>query len=142
MSIWGFPRHCHVRRPTLALLPWLSDLPLRKSSLQDTFELSIEALGDRVAPPGTGPLEPGAILVLERPNPVGHRCYPIDRASALAALSNENVQPIEGKSDADAILAFSSFAALVQQTPAYRLSVGPNLDGLAEYLARETGILS
>jgi len=140
LAAWGFPRNCHVRRPTLDLLPWLNDLPLSPASLDGTFDLPVDALGKRAAGPRPQPLEPALVLVLESPNPEEHRCRPLDRATALASLSKENVQPIEGSTDIDAQAAFVAFAELVRQTPAYALSVGPRLDQLADFLAVETGV--
>ncbi|MEO8494058.1 MAG: hypothetical protein ABI614_03240, partial [Planctomycetota bacterium] len=138
LTTWGFPRMCHVRRPTLALLPWLNELPLAPTSLEGTFDLPLEALGGRACAPQ--PLEPALIVVLDRPNPVAHRLESLDRATALASLAEENVQPIEGCGDANAQTAFARFAALVQQTPAVRLSVGPQLDSLADFVRDQTGV--
>lgn len=140
LMAWGFPRMIHVRRPTLALLPWLNDLPLAPSSLDGTFDLPLGALGRRACGSRARPLEPALLLILDRPNPVEHRCERLDRAAALGALAEENVQPIEGCADANAQTAFARFAELVQRTPAYRLSVGPRLDGLAEFLLNHTGV--
>ncbi len=139
LAVWGYPRVCHVRRPTLDLLPWLRELPLRRSNLENTSELPFAALGDRGFGPQPCPLKPAMVLVLERPNGTGHRCERLDPVSALAAICQENVQPIEGCRDVDARETFASLADLVRQTPAYLLSVGPKLDSIGDFLLSETG---
>ena len=136
---WGFPRACHVRRPTLRLLPWLNDLPLKPTSIAGTFDLPLAALGHRASTSSSRPLEPSLIICLEPPNLVEHRCRPLDRAAALMHLSEENVQPIEGHDDPAAHTSFATLAALVQQSPACRLSVGPRLEQLAEVLSHYLG---
>ena len=134
VKVWGFPRACHVRRNTLRLLPWLTELPLVPIAIEDAFTLSLESLGSRAWPSVPEPLEPALIICLDPPNPVDHRIGPLDRASALIHLSHENVQPVEGCTDADARRSFAVFAELVQQTPACRLSVGPRPDRLPAFL--------
>lgn len=137
---WGFPRKVHVRRPTLRLLPWLNELPLAPQARDDAFDLPLAALGQRAWESHGTPLTPALLIMLERPNSVGHRCRRLSRAAAIAALAHENVQPIEGATDVHAHAAFGRFATLVQQTPAYSLSVGPRLDGLVDFLGEETGV--
>lgn len=134
VATWGFPRVCHVRRPTLELLPWLNEMPLVPTSIPGTFDLALESLGRRACVPYSCPLEPALIVCLERPNPNGHRCTRLDRAAALMHVAEENVQPVEGCEDPSAQRCFTTFARLVQHTAACRLSVGPRVDGLAEFL--------
>ena len=134
LMAWGLPRACHVRRNTIKLLPWLGELPLVPISIEDTFTLSLESLGRRRWPSVPRPLEPALVICLDPPNAVEHRIGPLDRASALIHLSHENVQPVEGGTDADARGSFAAFAGLARQTPACRLSVGPRLDRLATLL--------
>ena len=134
---WGFPRFCNVRRPTLALLPWLAALPLVPTSVPGTFALPLEHLGDRVASGVPAPAEPAAIICLERPNASGHRLVPLDRAAALMHVSEENVQPIEGAGDAVARRSFGMLAELVRTTPAFSLSAGPQLDSLGAAIGRQ-----
>lgn len=128
LRVWGFPRFCNVRRPTLALLPWLAGMPLVPTSVPDTFALPLEHLGDRVSCGVPEPAEPAAIICLERPNALGHRLEPLDRAAALMHVAEENVQPIDGAGDTAASRAFGAFAELVRIAPAYALSAGPQLD--------------
>lgn len=135
LGAWGFPRVCHIRRPTLQLLPWLNDLPLAPTAIDGTLELPLEALGHRACLPRAGPLKPAAIICLELPNAQEHQLGALDRAAALMHLAQENVQPIEGHHDAVAQQSFTTFAELVQQTPAYRLSVGPSVNTLADFLS-------
>lgn len=130
----GFPRACHVRKPTLRLLPWLESLELEPTEVPDTFNLPLEALGDRACAEVPPALEPALLICLERPNGSGHRLTPIDRAEALVHVAEENVQPIEGRDDESARHSFATLAALVQRTPAVRLSAGPNLETLGSFL--------
>lgn len=139
LRAWGFPRACHVRRPTLRLLPWLNDLPLAPTSIDGTFDLPLDALGHRACAPGSRPLAPALIICLEPPNPDEHRFARLDRAAALIRLSHENVQPTEGLVDPVAPRSFATLAALVRQAPACRLSVGPRLEQLAAFLSNHLG---
>jgi hypothetical protein len=140
LRAWGFPRVCHVRRPTLRLLPWLTELALVPLSTEDAFDLPLEALGDRAWPAAPPALEPALLLCLDPPNGETHRLRPLDRAEALMHLAEENVQPIEGCADAAAQRAFGAFAELVQRTPAFRLSVGPRVERLADFLTEELSL--
>ncbi len=133
-GVWGYPRDCHVRRPTLALLPWLAELPLTEMTSRDAFNLRVADLGARGWSELPEPLRPAAILCLEPHNAVGHRLSRIGPAEALIALSQENVQPIEGRQDAIACRDFARFAELVRGTPAWRLRVGPEPHTLATWL--------
>jgi hypothetical protein len=134
LRAWGFPRFCNVRRPTLALLPWLAEMPLVPTSVPDTFSLPLDRLGDRVTSGVPTPAEPAAIICLERPNGHSHRLAPLDRAAALMHVAEENVQPIEGAADAVAGRAFAAFAELVRIAPAYALSAGPQLDRIGGWI--------
>ncbi len=130
----GFPRECHVRKPTLRLLPWLDSLKLEPAGVADTFNLPLEELGDRACPEVPPALEPALLICLERPNGSRHRVTPVDRAEALVHVAEENVQPIEGSDDETARQSFATLADLVQRTPAVRLSAGPNLETLGSFL--------
>lgn len=140
MRAWGFPRFCNVRRPTLALLPWLAEMPLVPTSVPDTFALPLEHLGERVCSGVPTPAVPSAVICLERPNPEGHRLAPLDRAAALMHVAEENVQPIEGARDAGARRSFGTFAELLRTTPAYSLSAGPRLDSLGVLIGRQLSL--
>lgn len=137
---WGYPRHCHVRRPTFELLPWLRELPLTRIAADETWQFPLRALGARAIGPKPQLLPAGLIMLLDRPNRMGHRCERVDPATALAWICQENVQPIEGYTDPDAHAIFVTFGQLVRQTPAVRVSAGPDVERLAEFLARETGV--
>lgn len=137
---WGYPRHCHVRRPTFGLLPWLKELPLTRIAAEETWQFPLSALRSRAIGPKPQLLPAGLILLLEKPNRTGHRCERADPATALAWICQENVQPIEGYTDPDAHVAFSTLGQLVRQTPAVRVSAGPDVERLAEFLASETGV--
>lgn len=137
---WGYPRHCHVRRPTFELLPWLREMPLKQIGLEETWEFPLQALGSRAIGPRPALLPAGLIVLLDKPNGTGHRCQRVDPATALAWICQENVQPIEGYTDPEAQKAFATIGKLVGQTPTIRVSAGPNIERIAEFLATETGI--
>jgi hypothetical protein len=136
----GFPRECHVRKPTLRLLPWLNSLKLEPAEVAGTFNLALEELGDRACPAVPPSLEPALLICLERPNDSGHRLTPIDRAEALVHVAEENVQPIEGRDDEAAKRAFATLADLVQRTPAVRLSAGPQVETLGSFLTESLSL--
>lgn len=140
LTVWGYPRNCHVRRPTFAMLPWLQELPLQPLGIEDSWEFPLSSLGRMAFGPPPQPLKPAMVLVLEKPNGRGHHCELIDPIDAFAAICRENVQPIEGCEDIDAHAAFQAISDLVQTTPCYRLSAGPKVDQLAAYLSSETGV--
>ncbi|MEY4565991.1 MAG: hypothetical protein RLY14_961 [Planctomycetota bacterium] len=140
LTVWGYPRNCHVRRPTFALLPWLQDLPLQPLGIEDSWEFPLSSLGRMAFGPPPLPLKPAMVLVLEKPNGRGHHCELLDPIDAFATICRENVQPIEGCEDVDAHAAFQAISELVQTTPCYRLSAGPKVDNLAAYLSSETGV--
>lgn len=137
---WGYPRQCHVRRPTLGLLPWLGSLPLAPTGSESTWQFPLAALGTRAVASPPPLLPAGLVVLLQRPNGNRHRCERVDPARALSEISRENVQPIEGPADADAGVAFATIGRLVRSTPAIRLSAGPDVEGLADFLAAETGV--
>lgn len=140
LAVWGYPRHCHVRRPTFALLPWMQDLPLRPLGIEGSWEFPLSSLGRMAFGPPPRPLEPALVLVLEKPNGREHRCESLDPIDAFASICRENVQPIEGCEDSDAHAAFRTLSELVQTTPCYRLSAGPQVDQIADFLSSETGV--
>lgn len=137
---WGFPRFCNIRRPTRALLPWLEELPLMPTTVPETFALSLEDLGSRARQDAPVPAAPAAIICLERPNPLGHRIQPLDRAAALMHIAEENVQPIEDAGEEFAGRAFAAFGELVRVAPAYALSAGPRLSGIGAALVDQLSL--
>lgn len=129
----GFPRPCGIRLPTLDVLPWLRDLPLQPAVVQDEFHLPLEALGRRASPDGRfAPL--AAIYFLDKRNQTSHRIGRLDRATALIRLAHEAVQPVEGPADSMASILFGRSAELIATTPAFSLSVGPDLATLPTLL--------
>lgn len=137
LQAWGFPRFCNVRRPTLGLLPWLAELPLVPTTVPETFALPLDELGTRVCQGIPAPAPAAAVVCLEPPNRVGHRLASLDRAAALLHIAEENVQPMEGGTDAAARRSFETLAHFVRTTPAYSLSVGPRLERIGAVLAEQ-----
>jgi hypothetical protein len=135
-QVWAYPRACHVRVGSLAFMPWLHELPLRATREVGTFSFPLEALDLRAGrpPQPPSPLAPGLVVCLMPPNPDGHRVTPLDPAAALAHISYEAVQALEGPADPQPLRDFATLARLVQSAPACALSVGPRLEGLDRLL--------
>jgi hypothetical protein len=114
----------------LALLPWLGDFE-RYDAAGDEFLVSCDSLKP------ADPLEevrPALILLLEPRNPRAHLVRELDGVEVLARLVNENVRALDQRGSGAAGRAFGALAALVRSTPAWSLSVGPQLDGLREVI--------
>jgi hypothetical protein len=131
--VWGFPRDCHVRAGSLAVLPWLRDLPLRPTYVPGTSLLTLAEL-QPASQPVLAPLPPALVVCLQRPNPDLHRLRPIDPATALAHVAHEAVASVDGPNDPAASRHFATLAELVRRTPACTLSAGPRLAGLDRLL--------
>jgi hypothetical protein len=132
-KVWGFPRTCHVRPGTRALLPWLNDLPLGTPGAEGVRPLSMVALAPRSWLDAPW-LAPGLVVVLAKPNRRATRMEPVDRAQALSQLGGESINAAPGVCDDDAARDFVTLGRLVCAVPACRLSAGPDLAGLANLL--------
>jgi hypothetical protein len=135
-NAWGLPRQCHVREGTRRLLPWLSDMKLRPTATAGTCDLPLESLGERAWSGPPIPLKCALVICLEQHNEQDHVLEPLDRATALMRVAEENVQPMEGVADRNAQQAFRTLAQLVRETPVCRLSAGPRLELLSDRILK------
>ncbi len=129
LAVWGLPRRCKVHAETLALFPWLADLPRRPAITQNEYFVDLAAMAITDTP---RQIRPAVLLFLARRNDVGHRLVRMDRLSALKRLTRENVRACNCSASGPAGGAFTAFTELVRTTAAYTLSEGPSLDGLAD----------
>jgi len=127
IQVWGLPRPCKVHERTLALLPWLQDIPRQQAMTKDEYLIDF----DKVLHTDVhSAAKPRLILMLEPRNPRGHQLKPVDKVTALSRLARENIRAFEKNAAGTAGKAFAILAALVQQCDTYLLSVGPQIDTL------------
>lgn len=134
LRVWGLLLDCKVHPNTLAMLPWLGELPRYPSPTSDEFIVDArEAVG--VSQPLC--LPPAAVLLLEPRNGHAHRLTPLGRIDALKRLLGENVRAPEAGSYESAGSAVRTLTRLASVAGVYHLSVGPNLETLGDFLLRE-----
>jgi hypothetical protein len=132
-AVWGLPLACKVHKNTLVLLPWLNDLPRRPASTQDEYVVEVR---DIFRPsPANAVAEPRAIVFLGRRDPKEHRLEPLDKVSAVTCLTKENVRAIDPSGQGPGGRAFRLMSRLAAGCDTYRLSVGPDLEGLYHLVA-------
>jgi hypothetical protein len=129
LVVWGLPRALKIHRNTLSMLPWLGNHP--HSSAASESEVLVD-LGSIASLDLHRTVSPGLILFLDDRNETEHRLDPMDPGTALVHLSQENLHPAEGLGARPMRGAFELLGWLVHQVPTYRLSVGPELTGLAD----------
>jgi hypothetical protein len=131
VRVWGLPRACKVHDRTLAMLPWLADIPRIPCGNSGEHILELENVS-RVDPHD----EWGVRLVLlsDGPNPDRHRLTRLDRVAALMRLTGENVRAVDPRSEGSAGRAFAVLAKLVAGCPAYALSAGPDVTALPDQI--------
>jgi len=132
LAVWGLLLRSKVHRRTLALLPWLKELPRRDS--RDPEEVYVDA---RAAVGLERPLRvrPGMILFLGPRSQDGHRIEPMDKVQALSLLTRENLCVADRSGDGPAGRAFRMFGRLVGRCDTYELQAGPDLESLSGAVA-------
>jgi len=126
LSLWGLPLNCKVHKNTLAVMPWLKELPARPAATKDEFllELSADDCAD-----GRFTAEPRLMFFLGSRNRHEHRLRPLDKVEAMAELTRQNIRAggdnLEGAAE-----AFRLFGRLIKHADSYSLSVGPQLETL------------
>ncbi|NLF32003.1 MAG: hypothetical protein GX591_14090 [Planctomycetes bacterium] len=136
LTVWGLPRAVKVHAGTVALLPWLADMPSSPSAEPDERRIRLADV------PSADPRRrfiPKAILLVSERNSRDHTLTVVDRLSAVTALTRENVRAADARAVGPAGRAFGMLTQLVAQCDVYALSVGPNLASLAERLADALG---
>jgi len=126
---WALPASCKVLEKTLSLLPWLMDIPRKPG--REPGEYTVEVNDPDLA---RQMVRPRVIIFLDPPNDLQHKISPMDKLSAVKAITRENVRAFEPSASGPNGRAFQVFAALVSQCETYSLSAGPALDGLPEQI--------
>lgn len=129
LAAWGLARPCKILDRTFELLGWLADLPHKpgRQRGEHVIEFPPTSRPDRL-------VAPRVILLLEGPNPQGHRIGPIDKVSAVRVMASEAVRAFEQAAASDG-RAFRALARLVGQCKTFSLSAGPDLQSLPEMIA-------
>ncbi len=127
--VWGFPRLAKVHQNSLAMLPWLEPFVVHRPC--DADEHWVELPPDMHLPPTRTALV-RMIVFLEPRNAVAHQVAPVDRIDAISRLTGSHVQARireRGKPK------FAFLADVVRTVPAYRVSLGPTLNGVGDLFA-------
>ena len=132
LRVWGLPNRLKILSQTLSLLPWVERLPRHPGRTAGEYSLDCRAIAPEAA---RHTAAPGAVCFLDARNDHEHRVEPMDKVSALSRLVRENVRAYETEATGPAGRAFAAMAALVRQTPAYRLSLCPRLETLYDVIA-------
>ncbi|MGO9948131.1 MAG: hypothetical protein ACLPWG_14925 [Steroidobacteraceae bacterium] len=122
--VWGIPRAIKVSRRTADMLPWLA--PVLAPHKQDEQALRFGDLEPIVKSASTARRRCAAIVVLMKPNGIGHRAEMIAKADALTHIVADNIRRAPTGVDVKGQAAFAAIARLVRRTPTIILSVGPD----------------
>ena len=122
--VWGIPRAMKVSRRTAEMLPWLA--PVLAPHKHDEQALRFDDLELIVEPASAARRRCAAVVVLTKPNGVGHRAEMIAKADALTHIVADNIRRAPTGVDVKGQAAFAAIARLVTRTPTITLSVGPD----------------
>ena len=137
-AVWGLPRACKVHARTLAMLPWLRELPRHAAPTPNEYCILPNL-------PFADPRQkhrPQAVVFLDPPNPRGHELSAVDKLTALTWLSRENVRARDTRATGPAGGTFAAVSRLVRHCALYRLSAGPDLTDLADRIRALPGLAS
>lgn len=127
---WGLPRPLKVHHRTLVLLPRLGH-----PATSGETEITLTAASAEVKLAGTRPM-PLAALVFLADRGEQHRLLPLSSAEATIACATDNVGTSMLGVLPDEAQRFARIADLCRSVPAQRLSVGRDLEDLADFLRR------
>jgi hypothetical protein len=131
--LWGIPRAVKIGRNTARLLPWLA--PHFRAEGPEEQAARHAALGQTIELASADRRRCGGIIVLAKPNPIGHRARAIVKADALTHIATDNVRRWPSGVDGKGQAAFAAIAQLVMSVPTIELSVGPDPETLtAEFI--------
>ncbi len=122
--VWSIPRAIKVSRRTADMLPWLA--PVLGPYNQDEQALRLGDLKQVVKSASAARRRCAAVVVLTKPNGVGHRAEMIAKADALTHIVADNIRRAPTGVDVKGQATFAAIARLVTRTPTITLSVGPN----------------
>jgi hypothetical protein len=129
---WGLPRPLKVHRRTAELLPAIAPLMTADWDNEGEQPLQMAALQGLtpVLPPA--PIAIAAVAVLG-PRSLGeHRISPLGKASALAALAQDNIRRFARGILPDHVERFKVLGGMVATTPTFELRVGASLESLPQ----------
>jgi hypothetical protein len=129
---WGLPRPLKVHRHTAELLPAIAPLLTSDWDSADEQPLQIAALQDLAPTLPPAPFAIAAVAVLGPRSLNGHRILPLAKASALAALAQDNIRRFARGILPDHVERFEVLGAMVAATPTFELRVGAPLDSLPQ----------
>lgn len=122
--LWGIPRVIKVHRRTADLLPWLQ--PVLKEWREDEQAVRLDRLQRVVTLASAARRRCAAVIVLQQPNPDGHRAKIIAKADAITHIVTDNIRRAPTGVDVNGQASFAAIARLVAQTPTIAVSVGPD----------------
>jgi len=136
--VWGLPRPINLHRRTAAMLSWIDPIlrPWRGEEQSVPFDKLATCI-DRAA----AKARPcGAMVMLQPPNPEGHRAAPMARTEAMVQAAADNLRVAPGGLDEDGELAFDALARLIAAVPVLQLEVGPDPDSLRPDILEGAGV--
>ncbi|MFW6108300.1 MAG: hypothetical protein ACOC8D_00660, partial [bacterium] len=116
-------------RHTVELLPWLRPHTHAAPAAGEEFMVELASLA---GPGALAMAEPALLLFLAERNAEGHRLTPLDGVAAVSRLANENVRAADPRGAGPAGEAFRALTSLVTRVRSRVLSVGPDLETLAD----------
>ncbi len=136
---WGFPRHLKVHRNTVDMLPWLA--PFFSGQWDDEGEqpLSRNVLEKKFRIIDKDPRPIRCIFSLARTAGTESRVTPLPAIEAAVELTTDNVRVGRSGLLPSQDRRFDSVLHMVSCIPAFRLSVGTDLDAVAPVIAGALG---
>lgn len=127
--LWGLPRPCKVHRRTFEMVRWL-----RQAVPEPRFvsEESVIPFPQLAPVDVQGMAEPAMILFLQPRNSDNHRLEQLKPLQTVAELTRRIVRSPDRDGIAQANCGFGSAVQLAEACPAFRLSVGPQLESLSQ----------
>ena len=130
-ELWPLPRESHVHIETIELLPQMTDVPRRASSVSDEFNIDHRDL------PCCDPHQryrAAAVILLEPRNAEAHLLQPLPAIEALPELLCRVLRVVEPIASGPSGRMFQTLSRLCGSRPCFSLSVGPDLNTLAPTL--------
>jgi hypothetical protein len=132
---WGLPRPLKVHRRTAELLPAIAPLLTGDWDSAGEQTLRMAALLGLAPTLPPAPVEIAAVAVLGPRSLNGHRLSPLDKASALAALAQDNVRRFARGILPGHVERFKVLGGMVAATPTFELRIGARLESLPKAIA-------
>lgn len=134
--VWGLPRALKVHRHTAELLPRIAPLLCSGWNEEGEQPLTLADLQSCVRTVAPRPIAVAAVVVLGERRPArDHEFAPLDKGSALLHLAQDNIKRAPDGVSPTQAKRFAALSRLLAATPAFKVHVGTNLDGLPHHLA-------